>query len=98
MNPLKHTLPEPDRHSNIPETAQWLSGEGAGSWFHIELKDKLLKIARYSPDGIVECEGIFKNNSKNTFDINQTYQITHLSHCQQVSIVQDGKSTVLIRT
>lgn len=46
---LKATLPNPERHPKIPENAQWLSGEGAGSWFVFDVENKLLKVSRYSP-------------------------------------------------
>jgi hypothetical protein len=40
---LSGTLPAPERHKAIPETALWLSGEGAGSWFDICFEGGVLK-------------------------------------------------------
>ncbi|GAH49705.1 unnamed protein product, partial [marine sediment metagenome] len=45
---LKNTLSQPVRHLNIPETAQWLSGEGAGSWFNIKLNNEKYLISRFN--------------------------------------------------
>lgn len=53
------TLPVPERHPKIPENAQWLSGEGAGSWFFFDIEDALLKVTRYSPQGVIECTGLY---------------------------------------
>ena len=97
MNPLKHTLPEPERPSNVPIEAQWLSGEGAGSWFSIIQKEQELEINRHSPEGQVECGGLFKNTSEADFKIDQAYQVVHLSHCQQVRVLQNDRTLILIR-
>ncbi len=32
---LRNTLPAPTKPANIPNESQWLSREGAGSWFFI---------------------------------------------------------------
>jgi hypothetical protein len=86
---LKSTLPAPPRHPAIPENAQWLSGEGAGSWFHIEGDGDLFLISRYSPEGKFECQShFFKENGKR-FDIQAEYRFVHLSHCKQVKIIQN---------
>lgn len=86
---LKSTLPAPPRHPAIPENAQWLSGEGAGSWFHIEVAEPNYRISRYSPEGKIECEGLFKTGRSKLFDIHSPYQFIHLSHCKSVSIQQN---------
>lgn len=96
MNPLKNTLPQPKKATNIPHDAQWLSGEGAGSWFSIKQSDLSYDIQRFSPDGKLECEGKFKNTSDTIFDIHTDFEITHLSHCQQVTVIQDQKKIRLI--
>jgi hypothetical protein len=36
---VKGTLPAPVRPDNLASASQWLSGEGAGSWFHLEPED-----------------------------------------------------------
>lgn len=64
---LKNTLSQPVRHLNIPETAQWLSGEGAGSWFNIKLNNEKYLISRFNQDGVLECEGRFDVNKNTIF-------------------------------
>lgn len=86
------TLNEPIREVGIPSTAEWLSGEGAGSWFSIsQFETYKYAISRYGPDGKLECEGIFGIDKNQSFNINQHFQFDYLSHCQKVSIKQNGK-------
>ncbi len=58
---LVATLPAPKRPPSIPSKAQWLSGEGAGSWFEYQLDGTIIKMTRYSTKGVVECTGLFEN-------------------------------------
>lgn len=91
---LKSTLEQPPKNDKIPENAQWLSGEGSGSWFFIDQCLGNYHIERYSPEGELECRGIFEASSGNSFDINQPFQIEHLSHCQSV-VVRQAKSIIV---
>lgn len=88
---LQKTLPAPELPANLTEGAQWLAGEGAGSWFVIkqEASDAGYAIARYAPNGQLECTGLFQTTSE--FDLYTTYEVTYPSHCQKVSIRQRGK-------
>ena len=88
---LNSTLAAPALAENIPANSQWLSGEGAGSWFHIESAGKDYKISRYSPTGKIECSGIFKIVNQMEFDLSVRFQFIHLSHCKSVSIQQQGQ-------
>jgi hypothetical protein len=94
---LKTTLVAPKLPGNLPKTAQWLAGEGAGSWFVIEPKSTGFEIKRYSPDGNLECEGIFKAENQTEFNIEKYYQFTHLSHCKTVRILQENTTFVFNR-
>ncbi len=94
---LKKTLVEPTKPANVPEGAQWLSGIGAGSWFTIKKVTKDYIISRYSPNGKVECSGLFKIINNGFFDINLPYQFEHLSHCQSITIQQCKKMLVFNR-
>ena len=97
---LYTTLKAPEKHKNIPDKAQWLAGEGAGSWFVIFKTDKKLfyKIERYSPLGKLECQGIFsQDHNSSTFNFYSPFSFTHLSHCAEVSILQDGVTFKFIR-
>lgn len=86
----KLPLPAPARVEHLPLHAQWLAGEGAGSWFSIvAAHDARVEITRFSPEGKVECTGLFACNNP-TFNLNQPYEFTHLSHCKTVNILQNG--------
>ncbi|TXB64846.1 hypothetical protein FRY74_10370 [Vicingus serpentipes] len=94
---LKTTLLPPKLPSNLPQTAQWLAGEGAGSWFVIEPKAIDFEIKRYSPEGNLECEGLFKIFNQTAFNIETDYHFTHLSHCKTVRIIQQNITFVFER-
>ena len=88
---LPDTLEKPKLPSNLPVSAKWLAGEGAGSWFLIEPNEdpNLLTISRYSPEGELECTGSFQ--SKESDLLEGDFEITYPSHCQTVTVVQDEK-------
>lgn len=88
---LNSTLASPSLAESIPSKSQWLSGEGAGSWFHIELAGKDYKISRYSPTGKIECTGLFRITNQIDFDIEVNFRFIHLSHCKSVSIQQHAQ-------
>lgn len=87
---LNSTLPTPVRPENIPTNAQWLSGEGAGSWFLIEPHIDNYIITRYSPEGKIECKGFFNKETISKFILSHKYEFTFISHCNQVTIYQFG--------
>lgn len=86
---LGTTLPAPARHKKIPANAQWLSGEGAGSWFVAEPVQNQLKVTRYSPQGNVECSGIYKH-PKISLDKNHPFSIKHPTDCKTLSLQVAG--------
>jgi len=97
-NKLKSTLPQPSRLGNIPESAQWLSGEGSGSWFSIsQLGANKYSITRFAPGGELECKGDFNVNKNQTFDISRPFRFEYLSHCQKVKVWQENKTIELHR-
>lgn len=84
---LTATLPPPERHPDIPEIAQWLSGEGAGSWFVFDIENTLLKVTRYSVFGVIECTGLYENKDAIAVLRNEiSYKITYPSNCKTVSL------------
>jgi hypothetical protein len=95
---LKHTLKEPEKPDILSEKAFWLSGEGAGSWFHIEKSGELFRVYRYNPEGEMECSGLFYNLNDQNLDLTISYEFLHISHCGQVMIRQNGKITSLKNT
>lgn len=90
---LRSTIQAPSRDSEIPENAQWLGGEGAGSWFNFVPENSQLKVTRYAPDGKVECTGFYKNLSAPANFSNHHFQITYPSNCKVVSL--KNQDTVL---
>ena len=86
---LKSTLPQPERHPDIPEDAQWLGGEGAGSWFAMEVQSKLLRVTRYSPAGIVECNGLYEGSNGHSLDPNGPFRVDYPSNCNEVNLKYD---------
>lgn len=96
---LKSTLTEPSRPKNLPESAQWLSGEGSGSWFSMSrTATNKYSIARFGAGGELECKGVFNVSDDQYFEINQPYRFEHLSHCGKVKVSQGNKIIELLRT
>jgi len=84
---LESTLLQPERHPAIPENSQWLSGEGAGSWFALEFEETRLKVIRYSPKGVIECKGLYENLSAlDLLPEDGAFSISYPSNCKTVSI------------
>ncbi len=96
---LAGTLKEPARAAGIPLTAQWLSGEGAGSWFAIgQSKTGKYFVSRFGPNGKLECAGEFTITNNQPFNINQFFRFDYLSHCRKVRIIQNNVLIELERT
>jgi hypothetical protein len=85
---LYTTLCAPAKAENIPDNSHWLAGEGAGSWFYIEMSGQDYRITRYNPEGKIECSGLFKLSNDTDFNINVLFEFVHLSHCKSVTISQ----------
>ena len=86
---LKRTLSEPVRATGIPQNAQWLAGEGAGSWFALShLLYEKYAVSRFAPDGKLECEGVFIISNNQPFNIEEPYRFGYLSHCGKVLLIQ----------
>ncbi len=94
---LKTTLVASELPSSIPSTSQWLSGEGAGSWFFIRKEKNKFIISRYSPEGKLECTGEFEEVKTQQFNIEEQYKFVHLSHCKTVRIHQENTTFVFER-
>jgi len=95
---IKSTLPQPERDPVIPENAQWLSGEGAGSWFSISYEGDYIKAVRYSPKGELECSALFyADNEQLRHDLHD-YEITYPSNCREIVIAANGKKHYLRRS
>ena len=84
-NLLKSTLQEPELNPNIPGKAQWLSGEGAGSWFVVEPENSLLRVTRYSPGGQIECTGLYENKTFAGALPDNSFHISYPSNCKEIT-------------
>ena len=94
---LNRTLPEPSSPTNLGTDVQWLAGEGAGSWFDInEGKDQQCQISRYDPNGKLECSSWFFEKNKQQFFIEKPFKVIHLSHCSQISIIQEESKLLFL--
>lgn len=87
---LHKILPAPPKPGHISHNVQWLSGEGAGSWFLLEKENVEFIVTRFSQKGKIECKGIFYKVNYEAFNINEKYEFTYLSHCAEVNINQNG--------
>ncbi len=88
---VKECLPKPNPTPEVlPRNVQWLSGEGAGSWFYIKpFGTNRLEVFRYSSAGRLECKTFMQAYSSETFDPEKPYRLLHLSHCKQLHLSQD---------
>ena len=78
---------------NIEKEAQLLKGIGASSWFYVCCEEKYYRIKRYSEEGRLECSGIFSVDDL-TFNINQPFTVTYISHCKECTILQKNKKYI----
>lgn len=86
---FENLLPPPSKPNHLPNNAQWLAGEGCGSWFHLEINHDIFLIKRYSPSGKLECAGNFVQETGERFSPEYEYNFTFLSHCAKVTIIQN---------
>ncbi len=84
---LPKTLPKPVLPNNLTDDAQWLAGEGAGSWYQLKwLAGNQYEVERFSFDGRVECQGIYQSDRE--LDVTSIYTFTYPSNCNKVTIQQ----------
>jgi len=94
MIKLPTILPPPDCPPNLDKTVKWLAGEGAGSWFLVEFsgeKRNEYQVRRFSPEGKLECKGIFNASASINFD--ELFEMGYPSHCQKITVLQ-GKNSI----
>lgn len=87
----------PSKPTNVPRNAQWLSGDGAGSWFYIKNHIANYIVIRYSETGKIECAGIFATHNGEVLDLKLKYSFTYISHCQFVNLHQKNSNIILNR-
>jgi len=84
-------LEQPLQPSSLPNSSQWLAGQGAGSWFWMGKTntENQFQIKRFSSIGVLECDLIFECNESG-FSISKPFEFTYLSHCASCTIIQDN--------
>ncbi|PIB34040.1 hypothetical protein BFP72_00640 [Reichenbachiella sp. 5M10] len=82
-------LSEPNRPPDLPRTARWLSGEGAGSWYCISQVGTGFHIVRYDCQGREESRGIYVLDHTG-FDASRAYELVCPSHYRSVSVRQEN--------
>lgn len=94
---LKQTLVSPQRHPDVPLSAQWLAGEGAGSWYLCNIMADYLEVARYSVDGKLECNGMFANRFGEKIRKHEKFKVYYPSNCKEVTLIQNGEKFSFMR-
>jgi hypothetical protein len=92
MIDLTGTITAPELPVSIPSNAQWLLGQGAGTWFSIAetSNSNQYQIKRFKPAGELDCDRVFEiDDNGSVFDISKPYQFIHISHCAKCSIIQN---------
>lgn len=84
-------LPEPVRHLAVPFNSHWLSGEGAGSWFHFKRMAEFYIVRRFSPEGELEFSGVYEISRDSYFLPDSPFELTYLSHYKIIHLRQRGK-------
>lgn len=90
----REALKAPNIPEGLPDTAQWLAGEGAGSWFVIIPETEKLRVHRYSPEGKLECSGHFREKKPGLFNIEEAFTVDYMSHCSKVTLRQKDSSFI----
>ena len=94
---LKSTLKPVNKPKNLPNNAQWLSGEGAGSWFSFKFENNKLKVNRYSPEGELECTGYFQNKRTDIIAFEEL-EIAYPSNCKSITFRSKNKNITFSKT
>jgi hypothetical protein len=92
---LQSTLSAPVKDRLIPHNAQWLAGEGAGSWFVFGIENGNIKVSRYSPEGIVECSGLYTVSGAEIIEDVLSANITYPSDCRLITMSFKNSTIVL---
>jgi hypothetical protein len=89
---FREVLPPPPRPDALPEDAQWLAGESAGSWFVLHSIDGRLRVWRYSRVGVLECQS---DHPLGLLPLTATLQVTYPSDCSRVTVRVNGATVTL---
>ena len=90
LNWLNETFPQPVKHINIPQNAQWLSGEGYGSWYAINVINEVIHLSKFSPKGVKEHSTQFIADSLSV-DFSKPYSIAYPTNNLVLTIIQQDE-------
>ncbi|AWW29694.1 hypothetical protein DN752_05910 [Echinicola strongylocentroti] len=93
---LSETLLPPPYANTLPKNAHWHSGEGAGSWFHIEQCENGFLISRYSAGGVLEFQDVYQKAQNLPFYVNQPFKVAYPSHYGQIILTQSTREVVFL--
>jgi hypothetical protein len=83
---------------NTQEKVFQLKGEGADTWFVWKNDNSLpphhYRFIRQNPEGEPECDNVFVDNTRK-FNPHKPFQITYISHCKKIMILQNGQKIEL---
>ena len=98
--PTVGTILEPSREKyNVPISAKWLSGTGAGAWFDVKsIGENKFKILRYDNKGTIDSEYIAQSKSGDLIDLERGFKVGYPSHNLQCVIVQGEVMNVIFNT
>jgi hypothetical protein len=83
-------IPDSLKDKNI----HWLSGEGAGSWFLPEFKEKTVFLQRFTADGALEGEAELNHITGALISENEPYRVVYPSALHKLSLEQNGEIIV----
>jgi hypothetical protein len=88
-------LPVPPIPDNLKdENIHWLSGEGAGSWFLPEFKEKTVFLQRFTATGELEGEAELSHITGALISENEPYKVVYPSALHKLSLEQNGEIIV----
>ena len=63
----------------------------------LEFQEKLLRVTRYSPDGIVECGGLYEDPKGHLPDSNDFFRVSYPSNCKEVNLKYNDEERLVER-
>ena len=76
-----------------------MGDEPVGEEEFLKMMDQYLEFAVKTgnkPEGAVECNSVFRNDTAFGFDPELPFEVIHLSHCAQVNVIQNGQRITLL--
>ena len=91
-------LMAPERPESVSQGAQWLAGQGSGSWYNLTKGENsfFFRITRHSPKGHLEFDGRFTQEGNSDFDLTFPFKFDYPSHFKKCSVIQNGVRITLV--